>query len=158
LEQSGLFSADADAAIEPHYLGSAKSVPSPVGRLNVGLNWADTHLVLHKGLKPVGSPRTQRFLTETAQHSENTLLDLTYHPVLRIQTPTKEVRPRVVPPQRRLNEIAVSSRRHRGSRGSQRQTERAEGPWTVSNFEEQAGKSISLRKLIEVDGRRAATV
>lgn len=113
-EQSGL---DSPRSVAPSLLGTKKMLPTQVGRLSHRLSANDTHIILHKDMEPVASPDTQRFLVETARTSENSSLMKSQHPVLQLQFPGREIRPRYTQLQEPVPQSPMSARQMSSASG-----------------------------------------
>lgn len=97
LSQSGLVF-NGRQSIPVNLLGSDSEVPTCVGRLNIKLDWNNTHYILHQGLDPIATPDTQRFLENTARHVYNTNFDNKTHPQLKFAIPRRTAKKKVIPP------------------------------------------------------------
>jgi hypothetical protein len=142
--QSGFASSLDGTTISPCFIGSAMVVPTAVGRLSLGINSNDTYLVLHKSMMPIASPCTQRFLTNVAHESANSALAKSNHPNLTIQAPTQEIKPRIIPHQKKFTELNFSkpSLKSRAPR-----TVRSRRPKKAARAEE-TSRTISLLKIM----------
>jgi hypothetical protein len=148
MDQSGLDSAPVGPSISPCFIGSDSVVPTTVGRLSLGIHMKDAYLVLHKQMMPIASPHTQRFLTDTAHESGNPAFAKSNHPNLTIQAPIREIKPRIVPHQKKVTELSFSKpsprrRRYRTARSGRPQTAAR-----TTGLVDEPSRTISLCKIM----------
>jgi hypothetical protein len=95
-------------------------------------------------MMPIASPCTQRFLTNVAHQSGNSALTKSNHPNLTIQAPTQEIKPRIVPHQKKFTELNFSKSSPKCHTSRTAQSRR---PKTAARSEEPS-RTISLLKIM----------
>jgi hypothetical protein len=97
LNQSGLMCSSGPPSRGYRAMGSDGYIARHDDRLTRELCWNDSYIILHKNMDPIASPPTQRFLQSATRDLGNSRFEKSHHPILQIQIPQREIKPRIVP-------------------------------------------------------------